>query len=723
MRFIGNLDRGESETNMTLKLKTFVVLAVCMIMAPHGLFAQSTVQMRPGDDLASTLAAVPAGTIIELAGGDYGSLDARKVSGAPGRPITLRSADPAKPARISEMNLREVNHVVLDGLLFDYTYSPADKSNIRAFQVFASRDLTIRNSTFDGDLAPADSPEDDAYPTGFGLSITSSAEIKIEHNDIHDFYRGLIVSDSVDIDILRNDVRAIRMDGMNFAQVERVLIESNVIHDFKRAVDSADHADMIQFWTNKTERPSVDITIRDNVLNSGLGWFTQSIFMRNEAVDQGQAGPEMFYRNVTIEGNVIVNAHLHGISVGQTNGLIINKNTVLHNSRSDGKKNNSRLWTPQVRVNKDSRNVRIQNNILHTISGYGDQPDWIVANNVEVQDTSDKAPNFYNELFVAAQSGDPRDLASFRYLASGALANSSAGAPMLAPDATLLVAPSQTGLRAPIIRTIPDADLPNRFTFDITKSSEDLGLHFSEHDAMWDFGDGVTATGLLVGHSYSLPGSVEVKLTIKMPDGQSLFGTALVKPRNPEVVVFDEKAGAISSYASDPPMKLDLPLRPGPIPLGGDNQLILIPREAIAPFFGSRSFVLQTRIRSSGGYKAAGTLFHMYKTLIVSVGGRGNVSVQFNTETASELRLSTPPLKVLNNEWVDITIEYSDADGLMKLSANGKLVAQGEISGQVRPLEHWGLTLGNPFKPKNSFQGEMNKLVLKVGKDDSSTNE
>lgn len=705
---------------MTPKLKILATLMVCMVLMPQSIFAQTTVQLRPGDDVGAALTSATAGTVIELVGGNYGALSARRISGAVGQSITLRSADPANPARISEMDLREANHLVLDGLLFDYTYSPADKSNLRAFQVFTSRDVVIRNSSFDGDLAPAESPEEQAYPTGFGLAIISSAEVRLENSNIHDFYRGLLVSDSVDINIIGNDIHSIRMDGMNFAQVERVLIENNIIHDFKRALDSSDHADMIQFWTNQTKRPSVDITIRNNVLNSGVGWYTQSIFMRNEEVDQGRSGREMFYRNVTIEGNVIVNAHLHGVSVGEVDGLIISKNTILHNARSDGGSINPRLWTPQVRVSKKARNVRIQNNIFHAIAGYENQSDWIVASNVEVQDKTDKQPNFYNELFVAAQSGDPRDLASFSYLASGPLANAGVGSPMLEPGATLLVATSQKGPRAPIIRTTPDSDVPNRFTFDITQSSKDLGMSLSDQDVAWDFGDGVTATGLLVRHDYLLPGSVEVKLSVKMPDGQVLNGTALVKPRNPEVIVFDQVAGVISSYASDPPTKLDLPISSGPIKLGGDSQLITISREAIEPLFGSRSFVLQTRIRSSGGYKAAGTLFHLHKTLLVSVGGRGNVSVKFNTETASEVKLSTPPLKVLANEWVDISIEYSDAEGLLKLRANGEIVSQGKISGQIRPLEHWGLALGNAFRPQESFQGEMEKLVLKVGKDDGS---
>ena len=124
---------------------------------------------------------------------------------------------------------------------------------------------------------------------------------------------------------------------MNFAQVERVRIEANHIHDFNRVLESPDHADMIQFWTNGTTSPSSDITIRGNILNSGAGWFTQSIFMRNELVDSGKAEAEMFYRNVIIEDNVIINAHLHGISVGETAGLKIANNTVIRNARSQGK--------------------------------------------------------------------------------------------------------------------------------------------------------------------------------------------------------------------------------------------------------------------------------------------------------------------------------------------------------------------------------------------------
>ena len=96
---------------------------------------------------------------------------------------------------------------------------------------------------------------------------------------------------------------------MTFSNIDGVLIENNYIHDFRGSPGSGDHCDMIQFWTAGTTSPSTNITIRANVLDIGNGTATQSIFMRNEMVDTGQAGTEMYYKNVVIEDNTITNAH------------------------------------------------------------------------------------------------------------------------------------------------------------------------------------------------------------------------------------------------------------------------------------------------------------------------------------------------------------------------------------------------------------------------------
>ena len=227
--------------------------------------------------------------------------------------------------------------------------------------------------------------------------------------------------------IIGNEIHGLRSDGLNFAQVEGVVIEENKIHDFNRSLKSADHADMIQFWTNQTNAPSRDITIRNNILNSGAGLYTQSILMRNDQVDRGLAGDEMYYQNVRIEGNVISNAHLHGITVGETDGLTIVNNTVIRNARSQGKADNPALWTPQIRISEAARNVEIARNVTAKIVGPRDQPDWRVEDNIIVQDAARMRPGHYRTVF----DGDPADLSSLRYLPGGPLDGAGIGAPRL----------------------------------------------------------------------------------------------------------------------------------------------------------------------------------------------------------------------------------------------------------------------------------------------------
>ena len=187
---------------------------------------------------------------------------------------------------------------------------------------------------------------------------------------------------------------------------------------------------MIQFWTNGTDAPSTDIMIRGNLLASGRGTWTQSIFMRNEEVDTGRAGMEMFYRNILIEENVIANAHLHGITVGETEGLVIRQNTVLRNALSEGEDDNPPLWTPMIRVVEEARNVYITGNIVAKIAGYEGQTDWQVSDNLFVQDRTRMEAGFYDKVFT----GSPVDPATLRYRAGGPADGTGIGAALLQLD-------------------------------------------------------------------------------------------------------------------------------------------------------------------------------------------------------------------------------------------------------------------------------------------------
>ncbi|MFN4157371.1 MAG: nitrous oxide reductase family maturation protein NosD [Gemmobacter sp.] len=398
----------------------FATLA--LVAAP--IRAETSTRAAPGT-LAAVLSDAAPGSVILLDPGDYGALAARALGGRPGAPLTLRAADSARPPRFAVMDLRDARHLILDGLVFDYRFAPGDPIHLRPFKIVGGTGITLRGLRFEGDDARGRAKGGNGSPTGFGLALTDVHGVTLESSDISGFFRGLVVERCSDIIVRGNLLHSLRMDGMNFAQVDRVLIEGNTVRDFRRLVDATDHADMIQFWTNKTTAPSRDIVIRGNLLNSGRGAYTQSIFMRNEEVDRGRAGPEMFYRNVLIEGNFVLNAHLHGITVGETQGLVIRGNTLVRNPASEGKKHNPSLWTPMIRVSPGAERVVIERNVVAKIAGYEGQAGWRVTDNLLVQDRSRAEAAHYSRVFVG---GDARLPASFAPLPGGPLDGTGLGA-------------------------------------------------------------------------------------------------------------------------------------------------------------------------------------------------------------------------------------------------------------------------------------------------------
>jgi len=398
------------------------------------LAAETTLTLQNPSELPDAIAALQGGggTIL-LPWGDYEGLFLRE-GGQDGTPLVLRSADPGNPARFPQLEMQKVKHVVLDGVMLDYRFAPGDQIFTRPFIITESRDITLSRVLIDGDNARGISAEDNGFGFGIGLNVLYSTDVVVENSEIRRFHRGIGVGESKGFTLRGSEIHDLRSDGMNFAQVSGVLIENNSIHDFRRPAETGDHADMIQFWTVGTTKPSTDIVIRNNVLNSGTGLYTQSIFLRNELVDQGQAGKELFYRDITIEGNVIINAHLHGITVGEAKGVTIANNTLIQNDASINTLDadiDSDVWTPQILVAPRAQDVRITRNAVAAITGPKGQADWVVEGNFPIQNRRRGEAGFYTKVFANPLRGDPRDLGSFAYLPGGPLDGTGIGAARL----------------------------------------------------------------------------------------------------------------------------------------------------------------------------------------------------------------------------------------------------------------------------------------------------
>ena len=399
---------------------------LAMLAAASSLHA-ATRDISGSAGLAQALTKANSGDILLLAPGEYGPLKIGPRSNG----LTLRSANPKRPAKFGRLNLTDAKDVVLDGLEFVYTFRKGDHRTVRPFSVAGAQNISVINNRFVGDLARNRGPKNNGFATGVGLQVRGSRNVRIEGNEFTTFDIGLMAFRSNGVTIRRNNIHSLRRDGMELHAVTKVLIEGNWIHDFKRSPKAGDHSDMIQFWTNKTKTATRDVTIRGNILNSGNGLYTQTIFMRNDMVDRGIAGDELFYRDILIEENVILNAHLHGITVGETDGLTIRRNSLIQNPVSADGDTRKQLWTPRITVAPKARRVRIENNVTSAIIPQKGRPGWTIKGNVRIQRNNRMKPGHYSQMFSGNWEKRPYDLKSYEILPGSAIDRDGVGASML----------------------------------------------------------------------------------------------------------------------------------------------------------------------------------------------------------------------------------------------------------------------------------------------------
>ncbi len=470
--------------------------------------------VRSPHELYGALAAAKPGDRILLAEGSYGELNLSAKSAnwmAGGPAITIASLDAGKPAQFSNLLLNAVGMLVLDNLLFEYEAKPDDTTNTTPNSIEKVSGVTISNSRFDGNWKKEAETQRAGPPIGRGLWISESQNIELRGNDFRNWSRGVVFAEDRALRVLGNDIHDIGSDGMDFASVQDVLIEANHIHDFVTG-NKDDHADMIQFWTAGTTTPTANVTIRGNLLDQGGGPVTQSIFMRNELVDQGLAGLEMFYRNLRIEDNVIRNGHVHGITAGETDGLVISRNTLLQSVTIE---EGGTVSVPAIIVAENARHVMIMHNVIsRIIPETPPRSDWEVNGNVFVQRQNSALPNHYRSIFVDAETKGQILLSDLRQLPGSLAAMKGAGAPMLNFD----VHPRQ-----------PDGYIVNH-----TSSASGLVQAFDAGNVFgyagniarasfkWEFGDGQSDTGKTITHRYQQPGTYAVRVAINFESGGTL---------------------------------------------------------------------------------------------------------------------------------------------------------------------------------------------------------
>lgn len=408
-----------------------VLLLIIVVFLPSALLAQQ-IAVSDREALLSTLRGATGGEVIALAAGNYGELDLFADGSVPpvfSKTVTIKAAGSARPV-FTKLKLTGARNLAFEGVLFDYTFTPEDvPGQTRPFQVRDSSDIRFTDVVFDGDAAFGLGAEDNGYASGVGLSARKVTRLTLESSEIHEFYRGLVVGEGTDVVIRGNDLHDLRSDGMNFVKATGLRVEGNVIRDFKRSFASKDHADMIQFWSMNADYPTTDVVIRRNFLTVGRGDHTQSIFIRNEAVDAQGGSASMFYRDILIEENLILNNHFHGITVGETDGLTIRRNTLIRvPRRSEPTDRGTFANMPGIQVAEGSRNVTVTGNIASRVPEV--QAGWAQAGNAIIQDMEPFRGGYYPRVFVDPFAGAPYPPQNFRPVKGEALDRPDLGAPI-----------------------------------------------------------------------------------------------------------------------------------------------------------------------------------------------------------------------------------------------------------------------------------------------------
>lgn len=644
------------------------------------------------DELRTALSKAQGGDTISLASGNYGtgSLKAKGTFSLNfAEDVTIVSADSENRAVFTGLNVVGAKNLIFDGIVFDYNFTQGDKGWVNKFGFYDNQGLTVRNSVFDGDVAQGVSAEEDGFGYGIGVVVRGSSDVVFENNEMFEFWKGIKVVESENIVLRGNDIHSMRMDGINFAEVEGILIEDNHIHDFRRTTLSWDHADMIQSWTANTQKPSTDIVIQNNRLDIGKGDATQSIFMGNTLVDRGEAGEEMYFRNVTIKDNLIVNGQTNGISLGASAGVTISGNKVLHDDGSQPDGLDSAVEIPRISVSSLSSDVVVVGNVTAEVRADAQgRADWTVAGNVIVQDQDNTAENYYGNVFVTSSIGS-RDFV--------ALQGGMAGHLEVSANETLHV----------LFHTQIDPENTAARMFDAGHSL--LGTAALPVDAVytWDFGDGTIAQGRTVTHIFPDVGTYPVSLSISVPGHSPVQTSQTVTVKNPLLAHYSiGEALRLTADGFTAPAVSD-----DGIILGADpGPALTIQRGALSDFLITKNFSIDLDITLTAD--TSGTLFRMGRDINSWITQEGDIRVSIATESGN-IFLRSKGIDLADGASHGIRLQLSD--GKVQIWINDTLADSAAMQGSLANLGNHNFWLGTPWGA--SVSGVVESLSISANED------
>lgn len=300
-------------------------------VTPAGSVAGATsVTVSNDQELFNALVAVTGGETIKLQPGTYSRVVFRgapypqihvgslRNSGSPtfSSAVTITSADPDNRAVVKAIELRDTGKWIIDGLSF----RPDPKTTAISAQ---GPNITIRNNDFSSGDSKNWTASDWNDKAGNGIEARSADKVRIENNYFENIGYGIsILHSASNAYVGHNVIDTFNGDGIRGLS-DNAIYEHNIVQN--PIASNANHDDAFQSWRDygNNNRPVYNATVRHNTfINS-----TKDHPLRGQMQGVGMFdGPFIGW---TIENNLIVVDHWHGISLYGAKDSVIKNNVVL----------------------------------------------------------------------------------------------------------------------------------------------------------------------------------------------------------------------------------------------------------------------------------------------------------------------------------------------------------------------------------------------------------
>lgn len=523
------------------------------------------------------------------------------------------------------------------------------------------------------------------------ILLRNCYECIISNNEISHYNHGISILDVDTFTINKNNIHHMQGDGIRGGGWINCDISENHIHDFFGSSGSVNHMDMIQLWAvSATNYISSDVYIRRNILNAAVGCGTQSIFMRNEKVDQGLVDSSWYWKNIEISDNIIHNSHAHGITVAETIGLMIKNNTLIYDGLINPPMSLSR---PSININKNCIDVTVTNNICNSING---PDDMISDNNLELNYDDSFDTNHPSKIFINGMMNGDGNLSNLR------LVPTMSGKNLGAVD-------SQFDMHTSTAQFVVFKTEGSyyKYSFDSTLSvlnGDFLYNQYIRYTPIWSI-EGLLyeAHGPILEFEFQNSGVYEIILKIVDVDGEIVSENfSYLKVESSMLLdLYVDTEGVVdhSDYNSTI-------VQPNPIIDGntssffiGDTSILSVSK-ANKQLYNLPKFTYGMDIKRVEDLKTvgAGGLFFIHTAFNTYITETGDIKVDFiNRDNVKFTAVSnTQPLN--DSEQHNLIISYDGLDNkVLNVYIDDTLVASTFAEGYTQPYENWSLSFGYPW--------------------------